>query len=498
MSPTLPRLLVVLTGLGLVRALAPAAPAANGAIAVGPHALIFADDSGVQEMSRLVRTFHPATTQPQPVVVADRPWEGVRVYIYGSVLQDPATGGFRMWYQSRPGSGPETGVGVPGLRATSPDLTLYATSPDGLHWAKPALGLYPYHSDRGTNIVFDLGGPSVLLDSFDRDPARRYKMLGTMGHSYWTACSPDGLHWTSPSALPALPFWDTITLAQDPVTGGYLAFHKRPAMVRGFPRRVIWLSRSADFSTWSAPRLVLVPDATDDAWVTQPGQRTEIYDMSVIPYASGFIGFPAIFRVLRERPRSQLAPGQSPVDGPIDIQLATSRDGEVWRRSWPRLAIVPRGLPGTFDGGVLLGVASTVVDTTDHTWLYYTGINTTHGGTLPPKRVSIGRAEWRRDGFASLDADPCGGRLETRPLRLGGNTLVVNADARRGELRVALLGEDGRALPGYRLADAVPFAGNSTHQIARWRTTSAVPTDRPVRVVVEMSGAQLYSLRSPN
>jgi len=484
----------LLAGLGLVRAMAPAAPA--GAIAVGARALIFADDSGVQEMSGLVRTFHPAKTRPEPVLIADRPWEGVRVYIYGSVLPDPATGGFRMWYQSRPGSGQESGLSVPGLRAASPDLTLYATSPDGLRWSKPALDLYPYHSEPGTNIVFDLGSPSILLDPFEHDPSRRYKMLGTMAHSYWTACSPDGLHWRSLSAQPALPYWDTITLAQDPLTGAYLAFHKRPATVRGIPRRVVWLSRSADFSSWSPPRLVLAPDAIDDAWVTSPGQRTEIYDMSVVPYASGYLGFPAIFRVLRERPRSQLAPGQSPVDGPIDIQLATSADGEGWQRSWPRVAIVPRGLPGAFDGGVLLGVASTVVDTADQTWLYYTGINTTHGGPLPPKRIGIGRAEWRRDGFASLDADPSGGRLQTRPLRFADRTLLVNADSSRGVVRVALLQADGTDLPGHSLAEALPFSGNSTHQAARWRTTSAVPTDRPLRVVVEMAGAQLFSLRS--
>src|SRR5262249_51493180 len=138
-----------------------------------------------------------------------------------------------------------------------------------------------------------------------------------------------------------------------------------------------------------------------------------------------------------------LPAGQSGADGSIDIQVATSTDGEKWQRPTPRLNMIPRGAPGTFDGGVILGVSSNTVDVADETWIYYTAINTGHGAPIPPKRITIGRAEWRRHGFASLDAGAEGGRIETTPLRFASPELVLNANAAGGEVRVTLLETDG-------------------------------------------------------
>ncbi|MCX7827160.1 MAG: hypothetical protein N2689_16645, partial [Verrucomicrobiae bacterium] len=272
------------------------------------------------------------------------------------------------------------------------------------------------------------------------------------------------------------------------------AYHKRPATVRGYGRRVVWLSGSRDFQTWTEPELVFAPDEEDDVWASGPEQRAEVYNMSVFPHAAGFLGLPTIFRVTAaRRPQSELTPGQSPDDGPIDVQLATSADGRVWKRTQPRLNVIPRGAPGTFDGGSILGVSSTAVHAGDETCVYYTAMTTTHGGPMPPKRLTIGRAAWRRHGFVSLDATGRG-RVETKPLRLGASSLIINADARRGELRVTLLEADGRAIAGFGLEDCGPLRDDSTRWIARWRSGASVPTDRPVRVVVEMNNARLFSV----
>ena len=187
---------------------------------------------------------------------------------------------------------------------------------------------------------------------------------------------------------------------------------------------------------------------------------------------------------------------QGPHDGPIDIQLVSSADGRSWQRSWPRISVIPRGKPGSFDGGALLGVSSTLVDTGDETWVYYTAMNTGHGGPMPPKRLTIGRAEWRRHGFVSLDAGPEGGRVETVPLQLTSPTLWVNADASGGEVRIALLEADGRPIPGFTADESIPLAGDQTRWAARWKQGDAVPTDRPVRVVLAMRSTRFYSLSS--
>ncbi len=215
--------------------------------------------------------------------------------------------------------------------------------------------------------------------------------------------------------------------------------------------------------------------------------------MSVFPHAAGFVGLPTIFRVTAaRRPKSELTPGQSPDDGPIDVQLATSADVHTWKRTQPRLNVIPRGAPGTFAGGSILGVSSATVHVGDETRVYYTAMTTTHGGPMPPKRLSIGRAAWRRHGFVSLDATERG-RVETRPLRLSTPSLIINADASRGELRVALLEADGRPVAGRSLEDSEPLRTDAARWTARWRAGTSVPADRPVRVVVEMTSARLFS-----
>jgi hypothetical protein len=478
--------------------------AAESVVRLGKLPLLFVDDSGVAARTGVVPTVHPARTHSAPVLQPDQAWEGDRVYIYGSAYRDEKTGQFHLWYCSRPGlevAGRSASTGAaPSLRNQGFDLTLHATSSDGRTWHKPSLNRIEYKGSSRNNIVFDFHSATVLRDDREPDAAKRYKMLGYLvrpDHDYHAAYSADGIVWLNYPKSTVLEHGDTITLTQHPVTGEYLAYHKRPAEVRGFGRRVVWLSRSRDFQQWSEPELALVPDEADDSWVAGPRERTEIYNMSVYPHATGFVGLPAMFRVMRETPRDKTGPGQSPVDGPIDIQLATSADGRTWKRRLPRVSIIPRGAPGAFDAGTILGVSSTAVHTATETWVYYTAINTGHGGPMPPKRITIGRADWRLHGFVSLDAGPDGGRVETVPLRLAGGRLVVNANAGRGELRVALMEADGSPIDGFGLADCEPLRSDETGFVARWRGRDSVPQDRSIRVALELRNARLFSLSAP-
>jgi hypothetical protein len=489
----------MLTGAGVAQsAVSPTTAPSARMIDLGELPLLFADDSGIAASSGLVRTSHPARTRSAPVIQPDKPWEPGRIYIYGSVYADPATGDLRMWYQSRQDQTTKEGAAHKGMSPTLHgygfDVVLYATSHDGLTWVKPNLRLYPFNGSLDNNIVFGLGSPSVLIDPFEKDPARRYKMMGSYRGHYYTVSSPDGLKWVDDQPEPPLKSSDTITLTQDPSTGEYLAYHKRPTKVRGFTRRAVWLARSKDFRTWSEPELVFAPDEEDDAWAKGPSQRTEVYNMSVYPHAGGFIGFPTIFRVEKEGTHANLLPGQSRADGPIDVQLATSIDGRTWRRSSPRMSMIPHGAPGTFDAGAILGVSSTPVNAGDETWIYYTALTTTHGAPIPPKRLTIARAEWRRYGFVSLDASNEGGKVRTQPLRLKSPNLVVNADASKGEVRVGLLEMDGKPIEGLGLADAEPLTKNATRWVARWKGNAKPPTDRPVRVEMELKSASLFSI----
>lgn len=456
--------------------------------------LLFADDSGIAKREGVVRTVHAARTRPQPVLQGELPTEGSRVYLSGTVHRDETTGQLRMWYAGHPDLPDGAKPKVEGFRSGKGNFVLFATSKDGVAWERPALGLHAFQGSKENNIIYDFHSPSVLVDAADPDPARRYKMLGSLRGAYYSATSPDGLRWTGPKE-PFLKTQDNITLTRDPVTGDYLAYlRKWPTIIRDLPRRTVWLSRSTDFITWSKPELVFAPDEQDDAWVTTPGQRTEVNNMSVFSHAAGFLGFPTIFRVTAtDRPAAELSHGQSSTDGTLDVQLITSADGRKWQRTEKREPIISRGAPGSFDAGSIFGVCSTAVHTVDETWVYYTGISTSHGAPMPPKRIAIGRAEWRRHGFVSLDALESG-LVRTKPLRLGSSMLIVNADAKGGEVRVALLEADGHAISGFSAKECVPLSADSTRWLVKWQTDKAAPTDRNVCVVVEMKNARLFSL----
>lgn len=457
--------------------------------------LLFADDSGVASSTGVKRTMHVARTRAKPVLEGTFPQEGSRVYLTGSVCQDEDTGLLRMWYAGHPDLPGGKKPKVAGFRGGKGNFVLFATSKDGLDWQRPELGMHEFQKSRANNIIYDFHSPSVLLDKRDPDPSRRYKMLGSLTGAYYSATSPDGLTWTGP-AKPFLNTQDNISLTQDPVSGEYLAYlRKWPTIIRGLPRRTVWLARSRDFVTWSKPELVFAPDDQDDAWVTSPGQRTEVNNMSVFPHAAGFLGFPTIFRVTAtDRPTAELTHGQSSTDGTLDVQLITSADGRHWQRTEKRDPVIPRGAPGGFDGGSIFSVGSTLVHVGDETWVYYTGISTSHGAPMPPKRIAIGRAEWRRHGFMSLNAGDETGRVETKPLQLSTPKLIVNADAAGGEMRVALLEADGKPIASYALEDCTPLTTDALSWAPKWNTAATVPTNRPVRVIIQLRKARLFSL----
>ena len=453
--------------------------------------LLFVDDSPLAVQSGVVRTIHPARTRSAPVIEADQPWEGDRVYTYGSLHYDAGSRLFRLWYMSRT-QRPGGGKAAPELRVGGMDVVLYATSPDGVRWTKPALGLHRYDGSAANNIVFDVHSPAVVVDRFERDAAKQFKLLGYSQGGYIAAYSADGLRWNVFPKNPVFKGSDTMSMTQDPRTGEFLAYFKKAATQA--PGRVVWLTRSRDFQTWSEPKLVFHSDAEDSRWGTTPDQRMEVYNMAVLPHAGGFVGLPTMFRVMYSAPKgTKMPPSQSGNDGPIDVQMVTSTDGETWQRTWPRVNVIPRGAPGTFDGGTILGVTSNCVDAGDETWMCYTAINTGHGGPIPPKRITVGRATWRLHGFASLDASPAGGHIETKPIAIPGGSLLINADASRGILRAALLEADGRPIAGFTAGDFEPMQSNDTRAVARWKG-GAVPADRPVRLSIEMTSVRLFSL----
>jgi len=108
---------------------------------------------------------------------------------------------------------------------------------------------------------------------------------------------------------------------------------------------------------------------------------------------------------------------------------------------------------------------------------------------------STGLAMLRRDGFASMDAGPGAGTLTTRPLIFRGRYVFVNADAKRGDLRVEVLGADGRPLSPFTARNCLPIGIDATRKQVIWQGADNVSSlrNRTVRLRFECRNVELYS-----
>jgi len=124
---------------------------------------LFVDSVMIREKRDVTRVIHPAKKLEHPVLSAEMPWEwreenGIvnkRVNIYGTVLRDAETGAFQMRYADA-------------------GHVLYATSTDGIRWERPILNVAGQNNC--TNLV--LHSPSIIRDSFEKEPGKRYKAVG--------------------------------------------------------------------------------------------------------------------------------------------------------------------------------------------------------------------------------------------------------------------------------------------------------------------------------
>ncbi len=469
---------------------------------------LFVDNGMILTKSGVTRVVHPAKKLDHPVLEAEMPWEVIekdgvldkRVNIYGTVLRDEETGGFRMWY-------------------ADPGSVLYATSKDGVKWERPVLKIAGK-----TNVTnLNLHSPSIIEDKFETDPARRYKAVGCASKGvdeaklqrlkdkfelvdwyrdkthrlYYSSYSPDGLHWTL-NPEPILLGCDTITLSQDPVTGEYLAFHKRQGDPRVVGIRQVFLSVSKDMEHWSEPQPVMVADELDNkaAKKLKGGTYSEFYNLSAFRYGGQWLGFTTPFR--RVEPPSALF-GNDSVNGQersatgiLDVQLVHSRDGRHWHRCSDRSPVIPLG-PHPYDAGSIFGLCNAPVIVGDEMWMYYTAVTTPHGGLVPEKQQSIARAVWRIDGLASLQAKEKEGTVETHEFSPEGKRLFINADIKAGKLSVEALDPAGKVIEGYDKESSLVQNQDSVKLEIKWKKAAELPAGTPMRLRFHLENGDLYS-----
>jgi len=423
-------------------------------ISVGQRKQLFCDDAMIAGKTGITRTQHsPRKHDNNPLIVPEHPWESQSVLLYGGVIHDAHTDRFRMWYLAW------------GKHVGQDSFICYAESTDGLTWTKPKLGVVAFKGSKQNNIVMPgWSQTSVLRDPHDPDPQRRFKALlrynGMRGFT-----SPDGIHWKDVGVLLEQAF-DGTTLHWDPVNEKWIA------MVKIFKdgKRARGYAESSDFLHWTDTYFMSATDA-DDA------QDDQMYAMSVFHYETIYAGLLRMYHLDNDK---------------IDIQLAFSRNATSWHRPSREPFIATSQDKGSWDYGNNAVPATPPIRVGEQLYFFYCGRSTLHDEI--PNTGAIGLATLRLDGFVSLDADESGGTVTTRPLRLDGSELHVNANASRGEIRVEVLDASGDALEGFSTDVAKPLQGDKVDHTVAWQSANAPwPDKTPVRLRFHMKSARLYS-----
>jgi len=439
----------------------------------GPH--LFIDDYLIAEDSFLSRTVNNPKKLAEPVlrggIKNDAIWQP-----YVSVLKDPKTGIFRMWYN------------VPvNENEMSRSRIGYIESKDGIHWIRPHRVL-----DFPSAIQF---GVTVLDRGIDfKNPDERFVLATYLKPGLRIATSPDGFNWTLISNKPVLLHnHDITTLYWDPIRKQFVAIVSNRLNGFGNPsnpniddrRRIPHESVSKNLKNWKKIWPIIEPK------IGAPIERgeTQFYAMSgVIARGDLLIG---LVKVLRDdlnatygNTGKQMGDLKRKAAGIGYTVLAWTRDGVTWQRDHEPF-INRNPVPGTFDHAMAWGDEQIIVG--DKTYIYYAGYKRGHKINRFNER-SLGLAKMQKDRYVSREADFNPGTLITKPVIINAERMTVNANI-VGCFRVRILNENRKPLDGFNW---VELKGDSVAHEVKWNKDLSSIAGRTVYLEFKLQNAQLF------
>jgi len=408
-------------------------------------------------------------------LVCDKPWEG-NTCAYFRVFQDEEI--YRMYYR---GSQHDLET-----RKSSPQVTCYAESRDGIHWTKPELGLCDYQGSKKNNIVWTGMGTHNFAPFKDTNPdcktEAKYKALAGGRGGLVAFGSPDGIRWQLIQEKPVITEgrFDSQNLAfWDATRNCYTEFHRH---LRDGVRDIMTCT-SEDFIHWTQPQFLDFGDA--------PAEH--LYTNAVAPYFRAphiLLGFPKRFMPERKKEFAL-------VQGVSDGVFMTSRDGLRWHR-WLEAFIRPGPAPERWvarNNMTAWGIVATKSET--HRASEELSLYSTENYYCPKGACRLRRFTLRMDGFVSVNAPYCGGEFLTRPLVFSGKELLINfSTSAAGSLRVEIQNSQGKVMEGFTLADAEEIYGDEIEHIVSWSGGSDLSkfAGEPIRLHFAMKDADLNAI----
>lgn len=429
-------------------------PKPLGSLADGWYLMV---DDGHIVYHDIQRIYHPFQKYPNnPILRADKPWEGRVVQLYGTVLP-----GFRMWYSIVNADGPTRQIA-------------YAESNDGLNWHKPSL------DGQGSNVLLGTGSANLISGIHTpQDISKPFKFMVNQYYAFQGYWSRDGIQLNAYIENPLFDNGsDVAQFYWDPNTRRYGGTAKERTDVRGIARRVVRFIDSDDFINWTSLPELFVPDIIDDQ--IYEGFYPHFYGFPVFPSGEQYLG---LLWVLKARDLGGYY-------GQTTIQLVSSHDGIHWiREEGNRPSILDVGPPGSWDGGQIY-TAIQPIKVGDELWLYYSGCNLEHGEDphLVNTVCHIGLATAPYNRLGSLTGT---GIILTDSLSPSGSQLHLNYNGSEGSISVELL-RSGVTIPGYEAENCVLLSENNLDQIVTWSGQTYLP-DGSIQIRFHLQNSSLYA-----